>query len=402
MKRFDVITSGLSCFLIIFALHGLVAMRRGPLYSPDARVYVNWADLVSANGFSYAPVMGTEGVTSPRLFRALFVYYLAIVRLAGGNHWAALFVFLNVVWEALAGTMLVRLIRKTTGRPAAALVALIAYVFAFDILAWTPYILSDTIYLISTVAVFVLMCRVATSAPTWRDIALLAFALFIALNLRPTGIVLIPLALIALFIGLRTQGRIRPFTTTALVSAGIVAIAGCALLFIVDGWILQKPSRWPASFMVKAVRMYSEESGRGEVVKDRQETYLTPPTSVVEYAAVCADRMARFLQFTASGYSLRHNLTNSAYCVPLYLLALIGLIHGWRAGNSVQVAVTLALLWIAAHALFHALTELDFDWRYRVPAIPQLIFLAGVGVGALSGAWTRSKGDSGSAAAPAG
>jgi len=41
-------------------------------------------------------------------------------------------------------------------------------------------------------------------------------------------------------------------------------------------------------------------------------------------------------------------------------------------------------MWIGVFALFHALTVLDFDWRYRTPLMPHLIVLAACGADVLA------------------
>jgi hypothetical protein len=78
-----------------------------------------------------------------------------------------------------------------------------------------------------------------------------------------------------------------------------------------------------------------------------------------------------------------HNAVNAAVFVPLYLLAAVALLNAFSARSRLpraarEVAV-LAALYVGAVALFQALTLVDFDWRYRLPAAPALIVLAALG-----------------------
>jgi hypothetical protein len=93
------------------------------------------------------------------------------------------------------------------------------------------------------------------------------------------------------------------------------------------------------------------------------------------------DRFVRFFQFTSVTFSRPHNLVNIAWFLSVYLLGIFGAARAFIDGNERRRAFVLAnLLWIFAVAWFHALTELDFDWRYRMPILPQCIGLAACGV----------------------
>jgi hypothetical protein len=39
---------------------------------------------------------------------------------------------------------------------------------------------------------------------------------------------------------------------------------------------------------------------------------------------------------------------------------------------------------VLSYALFHALVQVDFDWRYRIPILPHLILLAAGGLADLA------------------
>jgi hypothetical protein len=39
---------------------------------------------------------------------------------------------------------------------------------------------------------------------------------------------------------------------------------------------------------------------------------------------------------------------------------------------------------LLSYAIFHALVQVDFDWRYRIPILPHLILLAAGGLADLA------------------
>jgi hypothetical protein len=94
------------------------------------------------------------------------------------------------------------------------------------------------------------------------------------------------------------------------------------------------------------------------------------------------------LTFYYQGYSLKHNLLNMAFFIPAYAFALSALGFLKRTGaagqdKGTQKTAVLCLALIVSFALFHAVTNIDFDWRYRLPIIFPLILLAAIGFDAV-------------------
>jgi hypothetical protein len=89
------------------------------------------------------------------------------------------------------------------------------------------------------------------------------------------------------------------------------------------------------------------------------------------------------------------------YYLPLYALMLLGIGDGLRSGDRRRRAlVHTALLWLVAMDIFCAVTNLDYDWRYRLPLMPQIILLAACGFEAITRRLAR-RSLSAPAAAPA-
>ena len=95
--------------------------------------------------------------------------------------------------------------------------------------------------------------------------------------------------------------------------------------------------------------------------------------TLVDIAAITADRFVHFFAVSAAGFSRAHRLANIAFYLPLYLLALIGLVTAVRRGDDV---VILAAIIVLVVAFWHSLVIIDYDWRYRLPVLPYLIFIA--------------------------
>jgi hypothetical protein len=90
--------------------------------------------------------------------------------------------------------------------------------------------------------------------------------------------------------------------------------------------------------------------------------------------------MLHFFQFESRAFSQGHNVANAVLYVPLYVLAAaaVVLLFAGRISGLQQKVAFLALSGAMTLAASRALTMVDFDWRYRLPAIPMLIIPAAI------------------------
>ena len=68
--------------------------------------------------------------------------------------------------------------------------------------------------------------------------------------------------------------------------------------------------------------------------------------------------------------------------MPLYALFILGIFAVAKERNDsiIKSLVALSVIVIAAYSLFHSVTLIDFDWRYRLPVLPYILFISGLGV----------------------
>ena len=185
------------------------------------------------------------------------------------------------------------------------------------------------------------------------------------------------------FFLMRTSGG-RLGRPLAFAIACTIGVAG-ALVF---GWIVQDPSRWPLPFGSPQISEIAQTYAQGQIVWDRPETYHQPPVHLWSYWAITADRMLHFFVPVAAGFSSAHIALQLLFYIPVYVLGgyfLIMLVRGrTRLPQPQQDVFYAALAAIAIYAIFHAMVQVDYDWRYRIPIIPHLILLASGGLAILS------------------
>jgi hypothetical protein len=363
-------STAIALFLVAATILGAVASRGTPSISPDSRFYLRLADAVRDGHLEQ--FMTTEQASWTVI---TFPLMLAAARTVAGEHWAWVMVAVNVLAAAATALLLVILVRLVTRSSIAAGFAFVFYIASYEIVSWLTFIITDMTYsalMLATflVAVWGLMKPEDRSLRRRVLLALLLFACFIT---RPAGAILIPLVLFTELLRSRRVG----------VMVAVVVAAAVVVLFI-RAWFFTDMQRWPFAFMKPKLVEYAEREKTGEVVWDRKETFRPPPTTLGDHLAIEASRFVRFFQFTTAGFSRAHNAINVVYFLPLYLLAGFGVLQGLRdEDRRRRNVVAAALVWITGTAWFHAITILDFDWRYRVPLLPLFLLLAACGVDAI-------------------
>ena len=361
-------------FVATVVVHGIATAGRAR-FSVDTWTYIQLADGFRAHDFS-----GTFKLAAVLWTKTIYITLLALARGVSPAHWTILILALNVLCSGAVAVMLVDLARRATRWPAAPVLALLFYVAGWEVFQWVRYVLTDIPYCAAAFVPFYLVARRIVVEGEPRRPLLLAVALLVAIFTRPPGLVLIPLALFVelVLVERRVSGR---------VAAAIIIVVAAAVL-LVRTIVVNDPSRWPFRFVKPIITLFSAREKGGEVVMDMKQTFRPPVRTAADHLIIVADRFVRFFQLTSGAYSRAHNLFNVLWFVPLYGLGIIGAVEGLRRGDRRRRSLVIALLtWVGVFAFLHALTVLDYDWRFRLPLIPHLILLAACGADALATAW---------------
>lgn len=377
------IRSGTFVFLAVLALHGM-ASREAPIVTGDTKVFTLMADQIVVEGWSV--VLDREFLITPKWTRLLYVAIIIGARAIAPDQWPLLLVIVNLVCSATLAVLIVRLTLRVTGSAAAGYAALLFYAGAFEIVFWVRYVLSDTPFsLLAFLPFYILVWAITDPAIQPRfAAAAAATAAFVSLFVRPTALAMIPLVAIGAvwLTAIRAPATAERWRPAVRVFAALL-LAFMAFVVLIHAALMQRPDRWPFPLMKKQIAVMAHRASTGEVVVSRPATFHAPPESMADYAAIDAARFVRFFQYVAYGYSRGHNLVNALYFTPLYALALLALSGARGETDSRRAVILLAASWVVVYAWFHAVTILDFNWRYRLPVMPHLIVLAAIGVDGL-------------------
>ena len=357
-------------FLITVAFHGLSTRGRA-IAAVDTPHYVMLAD-----GFASGDLSETFNLGAVRWTKSVYLVVLATARAISSTYWKEIMVAINVLASGAIAAMLVGIVRRATQSTLATAGALLLYLGCFEFFQWLPFVLTDSLFTAVALWPFYLVARRILDPDAPPRTPLLILSLLLVTFSRPPGVIIVALVLFAELVLVRR--RIRLTTAIAAMVVMIVVALGVRTAMVHD------PSRWPFSFVKPKLVEFSAREKKGEVIYDRVEAYRPPPRTMGDHLMMQTVRFARFFQFTTSGFSRTHNLVNAAYFIPLYALALLGAVYGLRMGDERRRALIVALVtWIGVFAVFHALTVLDFDWRFRAPLMPHFIILASCGIAML-------------------
>jgi hypothetical protein len=367
--------------LLLAAGHAVPVLARGITMAPDSRNYAFWSTRLVETGFDY-PALLAEAVSAfPPILYALFATLLALLRLALGENWANGLVVLNFAAHVGLGLLVARLAVRLTGSGAAGWAALFLFLACFDLLMWVQFVLSDATFVLLAFTIFTLAAaRILDPAKSWLAVVAPAAA---GIFYRPTGMVLIPDLLWAAYLSKTGSSGVRRGPVLAVLAAAILAGT------FAFAWFMQDPARWPLDAFAPAFRQVAAEYALGEVVNARPETYHAPPSALYDYVLISADRFLHFFAIGAATYSLGHWAVQLAFFLPCYALAGWLAVALWRGrtgfGAGERKVFLAAFGAVLSYAVFHALVQVDFDWRYRTPILPHLILLAAGGLADLVG-----------------
>jgi hypothetical protein len=364
--------------IAVLIVHGCFVLRSGVSLSPDSVEFSRRADLLLANHFNFAAASRAIGTHNlPSGMYMLFIAMVALAKLVAGAKWAAVIVTGNLCFDALTAAILVTLVRLVTRSSAAAMLAILAWLLCFDIVTWVRMPLTDLPFLFVSFAAFVAVVApyVAGRKPARKDVIVAAVLTVISLLLRPVGFLWLILVITTWLV---LSGRVSRR------SWFIAALLVAATVFTAHTLIVRNPERWPVETFARGVRWDARSYRLGEVINGRLETFHAPPSSVVDYAAITADRFVHFFAPEAASFSRGHKILAIAFYVPLFLLAIVAVIAALRREGKTADAVILAAVVVLTVAFWHSLVVIDYDWRYRLPILPHLIFLAGCAMPLLS------------------
>ena len=376
LKRFSIRMSGepMFAFAAMLIVNAAYLAYKGVFIAPDSSFYIKGADRLVAAGFDFQQFLSSN----PRYGQYIgFVTWCGLLKSLFGEAWPQAVVCANALANALTvGVLTFHLKRVGISWPARA--GIIAWsLIAFDLLVWSKGLLSDPTFLIlATAAVTAWASRATMPA---RSLILPAALMIAAIFWRPTGIALLmPLAACGL---LRFSPRLPQLKRVYLILAAALAVE---VTFLVFAWFMANPELWPLPVGGSHISYTANYYDQGQVVWKRFGTYHDAPQTLLDYHLITLDRLRYWFACYESEFSLAHKAYNIVFYVPLFAgSALSALFWGrgrFRRSEDLDRLVAVLLTTVLAFTAMHAMLQVDYGWRYRVPIIPCLLMLTAIAV----------------------
>jgi hypothetical protein len=343
--------------------------------APDTGDYWRAAELLRR--------LDVAGLVETGMIRYLsFDAFVALVQVVFGSWAPEAWVGIQVLAVAAAGGALFRFADEMFGRRAAWLAGG-AFAVSYDALQWQAYLLSDSMFLAGLVGVLVVLHAAVRlgGARRWVSAAVLAALVVLA---RPPGIAVAG-AIGAWLLGRRLVPRVRAMPRGKRV-ASIAALATAGLLVAAGGVVAidQEPTLGPkiADYYEDGVVVHDDPAFTIDYQPDASEgeglaAYILANPGAFFF--VTAAKVAAFWTVALPRYSMLHVALNLATLLPVVVLGFGGIAVAARE-SRLRDGAGLAVATVAAITLFHAVTILDWDFRYRAPTIPLLAVFFGFAV----------------------
>jgi glycosyltransferase involved in cell wall biosynthesis len=337
----------------------------GPMISPDTITYDKWSDQLMTFGVTKI-VTDTDYVFS-KLFYFFHLSFIALCKIAAGNHWKYLHFITNIVLHILTGVLIFYNSYKLTKDGAVALFSNVLFYFSIDSITITFCLLSDTVF-VFLLSLFFAIYLCSSDLKKYFTASFLALLLIIVFY-RPTGINILATVLFFTFLQ-----KVK-IDVSKRVIYNFLLVAGL-FLFSYNMYVLSMGEDYIKELSLKFLRTKFLYDAKGIVIWDRYIFDKISDNSTLNAFLFYGQKLIRFFQFYVPQYSLVHNLMNFTFFVPAYF----SLFYLMLSKSITKKEILLILFFIFTTAFFHTFTVIDFDWRYRLILIPFLCNLCAIGL----------------------
>ena len=373
-----------ACLLVVLLVHGIYVALRGPLMSPDSRLYSAWADILIGYNYNFISYINNTEFSLPPIMYLGFVTLVSLSKSLFGESWQHAIVFINVFLHIFSIYLALNILNRVTSSVFVILAATILFLSSFETILWLPFVLSD----ISFMAIsFIILCLtwfyVTANKRNNEFLVSVILLLPVLITYRPAAlpIVLVVLVLHVLSFFELDEKFSRARIGREILYSGIVILTIGVLLV---SYLMQDTTRWPFQVFSHYLATLSELYAKGCVIDDRPDTFLAPPVVFFDYVFLILTRIIYFFAFAIDEFSLKHKFINYFFFVPAYVLAVIGALELFKGKSILTLSGwylgMMSFLAIIFIAVYNSFLLIDFDWRYRLTLMPPLVVLAGLGV----------------------
>jgi hypothetical protein len=346
------------------------------------------ADILLKHKFNiFAALNDATEIRSISIPYIAWISVIALCKLLFGSYWGVGVIVLNLLAGIFIAILILKVTWNSTKKPICVIFAGLAFALCYDVLQWIPVVLSEILFTSICFPVFFLIINIyqQPSEPKKRFAGILVL-LGVIIFFRPSSPPLLVFAIVSLsmvfFLDLRKADEFKRYATIFWIS--LCACLTIPSIIFFHSYFMLHVDKWPFPFF-KDLAYYTSAGFRiGVVQHGRLETYHFPPENILDNALIILHKLMVFFYIDTKLFSLKHSIINYIFYLPVYGLSIFALAQLFKNKNGPSSLRWWLIFSCASYifmvAFFHALIVVDYDWRFRLPCIPPLIFLAALGL----------------------
>lgn len=349
--------------LLTFSIIAFYNLKTGFVMSTDSNQFSSWADNLIKLNFNIFKYYEQIKFIAGSYFYTTFIVLISLTKVIFGFQWQNALFTLNLISLLLSLIIFSKCLLIIGVRPLIISFSMPLLIISVDLLTWPKFILTDMIFsFLVMLAIFIVIRGVIEKKILYLSLALTLFIIFIT---RPTSI---PIIFAILFFLLISKYEIYKIPRQVLFIILLIFLVAPLLFTILYYYI-------DINFADndKVIWLFAKIKN-GVVILNRPETWVQPPETFFEFVHLYFVRLLQFFTPYAEGFSIIHNILNLIQFVAVFFSVIIWVLIGGKF-KFLDSCFLMILIFSLIVALFHAFTQIDYDWRYRFPIIMPLIML---------------------------
>jgi len=351
-------------FLIIISL-----ILIEPLSSGDTAHYQNQGNLIIQSGLiSYLKNLFIEG-GRPYYLYFFSILYTAFFKYIFLENWQSFFILSNLI---LSFIIFYNLLKATNNTLISKFFFFFLFILNIEQNQWNYYILGDVLLNFIFCLIFFIIIKVfSLDLPIKKNLIFLSILSFLAIFTKPTGALILGFLLLCwLFFFIKRIKSINFFVHILIKIILIFSVM--ALIFVITSEL--------NLFKIKNYADIGNLIKSGIVIEtgsqDRSVIINMGNKNFYDFLYLLIYKFIYFFKFWDFNFwSLKHNLINFIVFIPLYLSFFIACINFKNFSLKEQNIIIVSVVLIISIGIFHAITVIDFSFRFRLTAYCPLYYL---------------------------
>jgi len=319
----------------------------------DSYTYVEWVKFIKIGSYEFINDNSSHNQKGYNYLITVFIIYFC--QLISMQFWQYIFIYLNLLIFIYLFLLILFLFDDKIKNIPVLLFSFYIFFLNYEQFLWVRYILTDYFfYLLVSLSLYAFIKMRNFSLNKYFLLIILIFVL--SFFTRPTYIIFLlifGLKILKFFCNLLNINHL--YSVFCFFSLLLFAVL---FTYIVQSGLITDLA------LEKIYRYYSE----GVVVIQRYHTYVeVEEVTILILIKLFCYKFIYFFIFWDQLYSFKHNLINSVIFIPTYIFAVFSLYQYKKFNKYHKKIIFNCFIYILCFAFFHALTSIEYDWRFRLP-----------------------------------